>query len=218
MAEIDNRYCRGMIYTIRNIKDDAMIYVGSTINNLSKRFNSHKKACKAGLAVSLYSYIENNDWSDFYIELYEAYPCNNRKELDRREGQVIREIGTINKCIAGRTMKEYYVDNPDKLKNYYKDNADKIKEKVKNYQKNNADKIKEKVKVYRECNADIIKENAKQWRENNADIIKEKRKEKVCCNICGVYTSKHHFARHQKSKSCISKIPNNTDIPTDNHI
>ncbi len=34
----------------------------------------------------------------------------------------------------------------------------------------------------------------------------------------GVYTSKHHFARHQKSKSCISKIPNNTDIPTDNHI
>jgi len=200
MAEIDERYKRGMIYTIRNIKDDAMIYVGSTINNLSKRFNSHKKACKAGLAVSLYSYIENND------------------ELDRREGQVIREIGTINKCIAGRTMKEYYVDNPDKLKNYYKDNADKIKEKVKNYQKNNADKIKEKVKVYRECNADIIKENAKQWRENNADIIKEKRKEKVCCNICGVYTSKHHFARHQKSKSCISKIPNNTDIPTDNHI
>lgn len=29
------------------------------------------------------------------------------QELNRREGEVIREIGTINKNIAGRTIKEY---------------------------------------------------------------------------------------------------------------
>ena len=56
MAEIDERYKRGMIYTIRNIKDDEMIYVGSTINNLSKRFNSHKDACKKDLNVNLYNF------------------------------------------------------------------------------------------------------------------------------------------------------------------
>ena len=48
MAEIDERYKRGMIYTIRNIKDDTMIYVGSSINNLSKRFCHHKGACNKG--------------------------------------------------------------------------------------------------------------------------------------------------------------------------
>jgi hypothetical protein len=192
MTEIDERYKRGMIYTIRNIKDDTMIYVGSSINNLSKRFNHHKRCCKAGQSNSLYSHIENNDWSGWYIELYEAYPCNNKKELCRREGQVIREIGTINKCIAGRTMKEWTKDNPDK-----------VKESKKNYYKNNADKIKEKVKNYK---------------KNNADIVKEKKNEKVCCNICGAFSSKGSLARHQKTKKCMSKIPDNTDIPSDIHI
>ncbi len=207
MAEIDERYKRGMIYTIRNIKDDTMIYVGSSINNLSKRFNNHKTCCKAGRCINLYSHIKNNDWADWYIELYEVYPCNNKKELNRREGQVIREIGTINKCIPGRTMKEYYNDN-----------IDKCKEMNKKYRENNAEKIKEYKKEYCECNADIIKEKRKKWRENNADIIKEKAKEKVCCNICGAFSTKDHLARHQKSIKCLSKSLDNTDIPTDNHI
>jgi hypothetical protein len=80
MAEIDERYIRGVIYTIRNITDDTMIYVGSTINNLSKRFYTHKKDCKYGKSgISLYKHIIENDWSNWYIELYEDYPCNNRR-------------------------------------------------------------------------------------------------------------------------------------------
>ena len=172
MAEIDERYKRGMIYTIRNIKNDAMIYVGSSINNLSKRFNHHKTSCKAGQSVSLYSHIIDNDWGGWYIELYEAYPCNNKKELDRREGQVIREIGTINKCIAGRTMKEWREENVEKIKKWREENADKIKEVVKKYYEDNIDKLKEYQKEYYEDNADKIKK----YREENADIIKEKKK------------------------------------------
>ena len=189
MAEIDERYKRGMIYTIRNIKDDTMIYVGSSINNLSKRFDNHKRDCKCGKsAINLYSHIKNNDWVDWYIELYEVYPCNNKKELNRREGQVIREIGTINKCIAGRTMKEYYEEN--------------------------AEYIKEKNKKYCEDNPDKMKEYKKKYYEDNA----EKMKEKVCCIICGAFSLKCNLPRHQKSKKCMSKIPSNTDIPTDTHI
>ena len=214
MAEIDERYKRGMIYTIRNIKYDAMIYVGSSINNLSKRFNHHKTSCKAGVAVSLYSYVENNDWTDWYIELYEAYSCNNRKELNRREGEVIREIGTINKCIAGRTVKEYHEDNADKIKKWREENADKIKEVVKKYYEDNAEKIIEKNKKYREGNADKIKEINKKYYNDNAEYFKEK----VCCDICGAFSSKNHLSRHQKSKKCMSKSLDNTDIPTDTHI
>ena len=186
MAEIDERYKRGMIYTIRNIKDDEMIYVGSTINNLSKRFDNHKTCCKAGRVCSLYSYVDNNDWTDFYIELYEAYPCNNKKELNRREGEVIREIGTINKYIAGRTIKEYREDNVEYIKEYYK-----------TYYENNAEKMKEKNKERYENNVEYFKV----YREVNAEKIKEK----VCCNICGAFSSKQNLSRHQKSKSCMSK-------------
>jgi hypothetical protein len=43
---------------------------------------------------------------NLYIELYEMYKCNT-KELVKREGEIIRQIGTLNKNIAGRTLKEY---------------------------------------------------------------------------------------------------------------
>jgi hypothetical protein len=123
MATIDERYKRGKIYTIRNITDDTMIYVGSSIDTLPKRLGKHKADCKSGKRISLYNYIENNDWSNWYIEWYEDFPCNSKQELNRREGEVIREIGTINKNTAGRTIKEYREDH-----------ADKIKEKKKKYE------------------------------------------------------------------------------------
>jgi hypothetical protein len=177
MTEVDERYQRGMIYTIKNITDDTKIYVGSTMNNLSKRFYTHKSDCKSGKRISLYSYIENNDWSNWYIEWYEDFPCNSKKELNRREGQVIREIGTINKQIAGRTVNEYREDNVDKIKKYYKENIDKIKEQKKKYYKKNIDIIKEKVKKYRKENIDKVKEKQKKYREENIDNIKKYRED-----------------------------------------
>jgi len=60
----------------------------------------------------------------------QVHPCNNKEILLKREGEIIREIGTLNKEISGRTREEYEKDNTEKLrlqnKLYYKDNADKI--------------------------------------------------------------------------------------------
>ena len=152
----DERYRRGQIYTIRNIKDDTMIYVGSTINSLSKRFHKHKCDCKKEGNYSLYSYIDN-DWSDWYIELHESYPCNSRDELCRREGEVIREIGTVNKNIAGRTAKEsvrnWQANNRDKylenMRNWYENNRDKHLENMRNWYENNRDKHLDNCKKYK---------------------------------------------------------------------
>ena len=225
-------YQDGKIYTIRNYADNEMVYVGSTTQTLSRRLAKHRTDCKRGSSISLYSHIENNDWTGWYIELYEVYPCDNRTELDKREGEVIRDIGTINKCIAGRTYKEwreentvkireyqkkwceenadkikemtkkYRENNKDKIKNYREDNADKIKEKNKNYQKNNADKIKERKKKWRVENPEYIKERDKKYREKYADKINEK----VCCNICGTFSIKTNLKRHQKTTKCTSAL------------
>ena len=43
MSNDNNRYKNGKIYTIRNINDYNLIYVGSTIQPLYKRFHDHKK-------------------------------------------------------------------------------------------------------------------------------------------------------------------------------
>ncbi len=63
MTEMDERYKQGKIYAIKNITDDTMIYIGSTIKKLTQRFDSHKSSCKRGIGCVLYNYIENNDWT-----------------------------------------------------------------------------------------------------------------------------------------------------------
>jgi hypothetical protein len=93
---------------------------------------------------------------NFYIELYENLNCECLEQLTKREGGLIREIGTLNKKIEGRTPEEYYIDNKDKIKEYYKEyfNKPEIKEKIKEKQKEynkeyyNKPEIKEKQKEY----------------------------------------------------------------------
>lgn len=191
-------YANGKIYTIRCRSDENLIYVGSTSQTLSQRMTQHRSDCKRGDGCSLYDYIIDNDWSDFYIELYEKYPCNDKAELCKREGEIIRQIGTINKYIAGRTKKDYR-----------KDNIDKIKEKQKEYSKINAEKIKEYNKKWCEINAEKIKEYSKQHYERNADKINERNKEKVCCDICGAFMRKDGLTEHQKSKKCTDEKSKN---------
>ncbi len=41
------------------------------------------------------------------------YSCNNVEELWKREGEIIRLIGTLNSRIEGRGTKQYYIDNAD---------------------------------------------------------------------------------------------------------
>ena len=128
-------YSKGKIYTIRCL-NDPNVYVGSTIQSLSVRMGGHRKAYARNKVLGLNKdiVIDINDWK---IELYELYPCLTKLELHRKEGQIIREIGTLNKSIAGRTYKEYCTDNADKIKEndkqYYIKNADKIKQDNREY-------------------------------------------------------------------------------------
>jgi hypothetical protein len=46
-----------------------------------------------------------NDW---YIKLYEDYPLERKEQLNKREGEIIRQIATLNKRIEGRTKDENY--------------------------------------------------------------------------------------------------------------
>ena len=163
----DNKFKNAKIYTIRYRNDDSLIYVGSTVQPLYKRLSQHKKDSKKPENENrqLYKKINETDFNDWYIELFEDFPCERKEQLLQREGQVIREIATLNKIISGRTKKEYVQDNKDK-----------IKEKDKKYREENKGKIKE----YYEANKNIIiekaKENNKVYYKANKDIINEKRR------------------------------------------
>ena len=153
---------------------------------------------------------ETDDLDNWYIELYEKFPCNDKKELHKREGEVIREIGTLNINIAGRDIKQYNDDTKEKRKEYYEDNKEKISEKSKQYREKNKDHISEYKKRHYEQNKEKINQYYKQWREDNIDHKKQmdkqyyqqnkeklnqQAKEKKECE-CGSIVRKGHYQRH----------------------
>jgi len=157
MENDNNRYVNGKIYCLRSHQTDD-IYIGSTIQPLYKRLHQHKKEKLHILS----------NYDDMYIELIEEYPCKNKMELFRKEGEHIRANDCVNKKIEGRTKSEYYIDNKDKVlersKEYYIDNKDKVLERSKEYYIDNKDKILEQRKQYCIDNKDKISEQRKQYR------------------------------------------------------
>ena len=148
-----SNYSNGKIYSIRFYDNDKLIYIGSTIQPLAVRFGGHKRSINS----SVFKYIQENYTGDFkccYIELLETYECNNKNELNKKEGEIIRQYKAdekyivLNKLIAGRSYKEYYKEEQKTLEQYREDNKDKIKEYQKQYRQENIDKIKEYKKQY----------------------------------------------------------------------
>jgi hypothetical protein len=218
---MSDKYKNGKIYTIRCKNDDTLIYVGSTVQPLFKRWHQHKTRVNKQVYnnILLYQKMRETNIEDFHIELYENFPCNNKEELNKREGEIIREIGILNKVITGRTQKEWYEDNRNKILEYQKEyneaNKQKISEKKKEYYENNKEKqkeyyeankqnilqrMKELNKVYYEANKQKVLEQKKEYREKNKQIISEKMKE---------YREKNKQIISEKMKEYYLKKKNN---------
>ena len=106
-------YKNSKIYKILNSIDDE-VYVGSTTASLSKRMGKHRSDFhnnESKQTYKIYKHMHKVGVDNFYIELIETCPCTSREELAAKEGQWIRQIGTLNKIISGRSNKEYWQDN-----------------------------------------------------------------------------------------------------------
>jgi hypothetical protein len=198
-------YSNGKIYTIR-FHNSNEIYIGSTIQSLAVRFGGHKKSQD----TSLYYLINdkyNGNWNECYYELYENYSCNNREELCKKEGEVIRQFKNdenydcINCVIAGRTAKEYEEDRKGSRKEYKK-------EKGKEYREKNKESIEKKKKEFYELNKEILNEKQKEYYNKNKEIINEKLKEKIKCE-CGFIIRKGGLKEHKQSKKHIELMSQN---------
>ena len=59
-------YSKGQIYTIRNRDDNTLIYVGSTVQPLHKRFYQHKSDSKTERCMNMKLYVTvNNNWQNW---------------------------------------------------------------------------------------------------------------------------------------------------------
>ena len=173
-------YQQGKIYTIRCRTDDTLIYVGSTIQSLAKRWGGHKDHSKEEKRKNTLIYQTINDeWDKWYIELYELYPCSCVQELKKKEGEVIRAIANLNIRIEGRTLKEYRQDNKEEIKKWREEHKEELTEYMEKYKP-----------VYYEKNKININKQNKEYYEKN--------KIKITCE-CGRVVNKHSLNLHTKS-------------------
>ena len=182
-----NKYESGIIYKITNTVNNE-VYVGSTTTDLELRMVKHKCDAKKRPELSkFYPFMDEHGVEHFEIEIVEEFPCESKTELERREGEIIKAIGTLNQRIAGRTKEEYMKEFEEYLKN------------TRRNIKRNGRLTTENI-IYRK------KGNIKKtYREKYHDQIREKARAKVECECGGTYTLSHK-AEHMSSKKHLTYL------------
>jgi len=189
-------YSKTIIYKIEHIENESLVYIGHTTNWDNRKYN-HKSRCNneenKWNNLKLYQMIrENGGWEFFKMIEVEKYPCNDKREAEKRENE------TMKKLKSNMNTNKSYITEEEKremVKEYKETNKEKNKEKHKEYRENNKDKIKEFNKLYYETN----KEKVKKYRD--------KYKEKVKCD-CGCEITKKSIQRHQSTKKHIDWMKN----------
>ena len=119
--------------------DEGDEYYGSTTRPLSERMNEHRRYYKSKNYWTSQILFDKYEIENCKIELVEEFPCENREQLIKREGEIMRANKCVNKRIEGRTKQEWELANWDKRqeqkKQRYLKNADKINENIRNKRK-----------------------------------------------------------------------------------
>ena len=129
-------YSKAKIYQVLNDVDDD-VYIGSTCQSLSMRMVGHRKARTSTKHNNYKLYRKMNEIGveHFYIELIKETPCDNKEQLRAIEGEYIRQYGTLNSQIAGRTRKEWQDEHIERKSQQNKINYQNNKPKVLERQK-----------------------------------------------------------------------------------
>ena len=195
-------YQNGKIYKIYcNITEE--VYYGSTTVPLCKRMSGHRSnyaICLEGGKRSTCKSFAILGRGDYSYSLVEDCPCNSKEQLFARERFYIQNNYCVNKCVPGRTAKEWREDNKEVIIEKQKQYRETHKKEIAEYYQNNKEKIAERDKAFYQNNKEKIAERDKAYYQNNKEMISEKRKEKIRCECCICEVTKRDWGKHIKTK------------------
>ena len=174
MPKTSINYANCCIYKIEHIEIESLVYVGLT-TNFNKRKGQHKRNCNnityPKQKYQLYQMIrDNGGWDSFQMLEVEKYPCDDRREAEKRETEVMKELK------ANMNVKRSYITEAESIEyqaDYIKTHKQKKREYHKEYYKLNKDIILENHREYNESNKDKIKETTKNYYDNHKQFYKE---------------------------------------------
>jgi hypothetical protein len=197
MPKVPIDYKHTIIYKIEHIEKDDLVYVGHT-TNWDRRKYSHKSCCNnkndTKHNLKLYTMMrDNGGWDMFRMIEVEKYPCKDKREAEKRECEVMKELKSNMNMVKSFVSeeekkdciriynKEYFQNHKDMIYEKDKERYSHNKDRFKEYYETKKDKINEKKKIHRQNNKDKIMEYNKQYKKeycaNNKDKIKERKKQ-----------------------------------------
>lgn len=196
-------YQNGKTYIITSKNIPNAGYIGSTEQTLERRLIVHESECRTTTKnCASFPFILAGDYS---IDLIEDFPCNSKKELDRREGQIMLEmieaykqnpdnnLRVMNHRIPGRTKKEHYEQNKESI--LAKQKADKDADPEKYRARKRADYAKDPEK-YKARTAKNMQDPA--YRARKQELSSRPH----TCEICGFVGTFNKRKRHQATATC----------------
>ena len=185
-------YQNGKIYKLTSSQTDK-IYVGSTCDELKRRFSSHKSNFKTKTQVCKAD--EVLCFEDVKIELVENFPCDSKEKLHLRELHFIKELNAINVWLPVRDLEKKKATD----KRWYQNHKEEQQQRSKEYRELNPEKAKASQKNWRESHAERVAEiQAAYWAANKAELqAKHKARDvTVTCPHCEKELKKYGLSRH----------------------
>tara|TARA_R110001592_G_scaffold4465_1_gene25198 strand:- start:1956 stop:2456 length:501 start_codon:yes stop_codon:yes gene_type:complete len=156
------------IYKIVN-NDNDKFYVGSTTQSLHNRFNDHKSTQSC-------SSVEVGDLKQCSIILIEAFECDNRQEMLKKEREYFDKYKAEGANIVNKKKPISYT-------------GERKEQQHKWYQS-----------IYQEKRTVLLKKTKEYYDKN-----KDKLKVKITCE-CGCQITKYNMVKHKKSKKHLNLI------------
>lgn len=152
-------YSKGKIYKIVSFETDD-IYIGSTIQPLSKRMTTHRSQYKAYVEGAEYccssKYILEQD-PFARIVLIKNFSCNSKDELNAEELVIIQATDCVNRKKGQTADPDYYRDHAKS--NYDKKREEILAKRCEKYKANSYDILRSK--VVRNLNSGATKKPSK---------------------------------------------------------
>jgi len=211
----------GVVYKLKCINPNITeFYIGSSVN-IKKRIADHKTDCN-NISIKnkkynkkVYRFIrDNGGWDNWKFETLLEVEVESKEELRLKyERQYQLNLKPeLNVKLEGRTKKEHYDDNKEKIYKKQKKYNEKHKEKIAKYKKIYNEDHKEEqskyIKKWKEEHKEELAKRNKEWYEDNKEEIAKKSKVKIKCE-CGSNLRRDSMNKHLKSnkhKELLNKL------------
>lgn len=129
-------YNNGKIYLLKYRNDDSLFYVGCSTQKLNSRLQQHRRNYYSRNYYLYKKMRDTNDINNWYIELYQNFPCSCKYELEAKEKEIIDLLkpslnvyGDINDIKEKHNYKELnpHIQLRDDKKNCYNLKKQKLK-------------------------------------------------------------------------------------------